>query len=321
MSPAPAATHASVMADEVVAAMAPLADETYVDGTFGGGGYTQRFLDAAPCRVVAIDRDPEAVARGRALAARYPGRLEVIEGRFGDMGALLAARGFAKVNGIALDLGVSSFQIDEAKRGFSFGKDGPLDMRMSGEGPSAADLVNDTEEGALADVIYRYGEERYSRRIARAVVAARREKRIERTGELAELVAGAVPRGGDIHPATRTFQALRIAVNDELGEIDRGLAAAERLLEPEGRLVVVAFHSLEDRLVKQFLSARSRPAALPSRHVPPGASGGCAPTFRLIHRRALRPSEGEIAANPRARSARLRAAIRNAEPAPARRAA
>jgi 16S rRNA (cytosine1402-N4)-methyltransferase len=309
------APHISVLLAEVVAALAPAADRTYVDGTFGAGGYSLAILDTARCRVWGIDRDPAAVARGRELAAALPGQFQMIEGRFGDMEALLAADGVTRVDGVALDIGVSSMQINEAERGFSFAKDGPLDMRMEQSGTSAADLVNRAEEAELADIIYRYGEERMARRVARAIVKARADKPFERTGELADVVRRVVRGGHDaIDPATRTFQALRIAVNDELGELERGLAAAERILAPGGRLAVVSFHSLEDRVVKTFLKARSGEAAQPSRHMPQ-AAGGPAPSFTLLHRKAVRPGPDETSRNPRARSAKLRAAIRTEAPA------
>lgn len=309
------APHVSVLLAEVVAALAPADDRTYVDGTFGAGGYSLALLDAARCRVWGIDRDPFAVARGQTLAAAHPGRFDMVEGRFGDMDDLLAAHGVTRVDGVALDIGVSSMQIDEAERGFSFAKDGPLDMRMEQSGTSAADLVNRAEEAELADIIYRYGEERMARRVARAIVKARADKPFERTGELADVVRRVVRGGHDaIDPATRTFQALRIAVNDELGELERGLAAAERLLAPGGRLAVVSFHSLEDRVVKTFLKERSGEAAQPSRHMPEAARGP-APSFTLLHRKAVRPGSGEAARNPRARSAKLRAAVRTEAPA------
>jgi 16S rRNA (cytosine1402-N4)-methyltransferase len=312
---APPSPHVSVLLAEVVAALAPVDDGRYVDGTFGAGGYSIAILGAANCRVWGIDRDPGAVARGNELAASHPGRFAMAEGRFGDMDALLAARGVDRVDGVALDIGVSSMQIDEAERGFSFSKDGPLDMRMERSGPSAADLVNHTDETELADIIFRYGEERLSRRVARAIVKARADKPFERTGELAEVVRRVVRGGKDsIDPATRTFQALRIAVNDELGELERGLAAAERILAPGGRLAVVSFHSLEDRVVKGFLKDRSGEAAQPSRHLPQAARGP-APSFTLLHRKAVRPGSDEAARNPRARSAKLRAAIRTEAPA------
>jgi 16S rRNA (cytosine1402-N4)-methyltransferase len=313
MSPQP---HIPVLLAEVIAALSPRDGGIYVDGTFGAGGYSRAILAAAQCRVHAIDRDPTAVARGRTLEEAQAGRFTMIEGRFGDMDALLRQQGVNQVDGVALDIGVSSMQIDQAERGFSFGKDGPLDMRMEAQGPSAADMVNDTPEGELADIIYRYGEERLSRRVAKAIVEARRTKRFERTVELAELIRRVVPRSGDgIDPATRTFQALRIAVNDELGELERGLAAAERLLAPGGRLAVVTFHSLEDRVVKGFLKSRSGEASRPSRHVPQSQGNGPAPSFTLLSRKAMAPGADEMRSNPRARSAKLRAATRTEAPA------
>ena len=314
-TPTASPAHQPVMLAEVIAALAPRAGKLYLDGTFGAGGYAGALLEAAACAVVGIDRDPAAIERGRALAARYGERLALIEGRFGDMAALLATRGIAQVDGIALDLGVSSPQLDEPARGFSFRADGPLDMRMGRDGETAADLVNRLPERELASLIAELGEERHARRVSRAIVEARAAAPITRTGALAEIVRGAVPRAKDgIDPATRTFQALRLGVNDELGELDRGLASAERLLVPGGRLAVVAFHSLEDRRVKSFLRERASEAAGASRHAPlPAARRN--PSFRLLHRRALKPSEAEIAANPRARSARLRAAERTPAPA------
>lgn len=301
--------HVPVMAREVVEALNPRDGGRYVDGTFGGGGYTTRLLDQANCEVIAIDRDPDAVAAGQALAERYAPRLRLIEGRFGDMAELLSAEGVSEVDGVALDLGVSSMQFDQAARGFSFRASGPLDMRMEKRGPSAADLVNEADEADLADIFWRYGEERKSRRVARAIVERRREKRIETTAELAEIVRRAVgPSARDeSDPATRTFQALRIAVNDELGELERGLAAAESVLAPGGRLAVVSFHSLEDRAVKEFVRARAGRAPSPSRHLPLTGTVP-APAFRDLTRRPIVPSDDEVAANPRARSARLRVA-------------
>lgn len=308
------APHVPVMLREVVEAVAPRDGAVYVDGTFGAGGYARAILEAARCIVWGIDRDPEAVDRGGPMAAEYAGRLTIVTGRFGDMDQLLADNGIRSVDGVALDLGVSSMQIDQAERGFSFQQDGPLDMRMEKSGPSAADVVNTASEQDLADIIFRFGEERFARRVARAIVAARISAPILRTGQLAAIVRGAVPRSTDgIDPATRTFQALRIHVNDEMGELRRGLAAAERLLAPGGRLAVVSFHSLEDREVKTFLKARSAGAPRPSRHLPAAPTGGGA-TFRLLTRRALHPTAAEVAANPRARSARLRAAERTAIP-------
>ena len=307
-------SHVPVLLDAVLAALAPRDDLTYVDGTFGGGGYSAALLAAARCHVLGIDRDPEAVRRGAALAARHPDQIELIEGRFGDMERLVRAATEEPIAGVALDLGLSSQQLDTAERGFSFRLDGPLDMRMGRDGTSAADLISGLEEGDLAELIRNLGEERYARRVARAIVAARRRGPIRRTGELADVVRAAIPsREPGLDPATRTFQALRIAVNDELGDIDSGLAAAERLLMPGGRLAVVAFHSLEDARVKSFLRRRSGAMAGSSRHLPPPAAGAL-PTFKLLTRRPIRPSAEEIARNPRARSARLRAAERTAAP-------
>ena len=312
------------MLNEVVAALSPRDGAIYVDATFGAGGYSEALLAAANCTVWGIDRDPAARSFGDVLARRFPGRLTVLNGRFGDMVKLLTGVGVDRIDGVALDLGVSSMQIDDAGRGFSFRADGPLDMRMDGTakdpGMTAADVVNRLAETELADIIYRYGEERSSRRIARAIVERRQDAPITRTGQLAELVRRVVAKSKDgIDPATRTFQALRIYINDELGELQRGLIAAETLLGPGGRLAVVSFHSLEDRQVKEFLLGRSEAGPKPSRHLPPVAGTAPAPTFRLLGRRALRPAAAEAAANPRARSARLRAAERT--DAPARQAA
>jgi len=308
--------HAPVMLTEVLDALRPTDGGFYVDGTFGRGGYAGAILDAARCTVLAIDRDPQAIQAGAALAARHAGRLLLRRGRFGDMERLVRPECPA-VDGVTLDLGVSSPQIDDPARGFSFRADGPLDMRMDPEdgGPTAADLVNRLPEAELADLIFRLGEEHKARRVARAIVAERRAAPIDGTARLAEIVRRAVGRASDgIDPATRTFQALRLAVNDELAELDRGLLAAERLLKPAGRLAVVAFHSLEDRAVKGFLRARSGSEARPSRHAPE-AAGRSPATFRLPISRALRPGAGELARNPRARSARLRVGERTAAPA------
>jgi 16S rRNA (cytosine1402-N4)-methyltransferase len=302
--------HIPVLLAEVIAALKPHDDGLYLDGTFGAGGYTEAMLRSAACRVVALDRDPAAIARGEDLAQLYAGRLTLIEGRFSEMERLLASVGITQLAGVALDLGVSSMQIDDPARGFSFRADGPLDMRMGHDGRTAADLVNGADEGELASVIRDYGEERFARRIARAIVAARP---LTRTNQLAAAIRSVVPDTGGIDPATRTFQALRIAVNEELDELDRGLAAAERLLEPGGRIAIVAFHSLEDRRVKDFLRRRSAAAPQASRHAP--ATRGPAPSFNLITRKPIAPSAEEIARNPRARSARLRAAERTAAPA------
>jgi 16S rRNA (cytosine1402-N4)-methyltransferase len=310
------ALHIPVLLAEVVEALAPRDGATIVDGTFGAGGYSGALLEAARCRVVAIDRDPAALARGGALAQRHGDRLTLIEGRFGEMDRLVAAAGLDKVDGVALDLGVSSPQIDDPARGFSFRFDGPLDMRMGRDGPTAADVVNGAEEGELADLLWQLGEERMSRRVARAIVAARRAQPITTTAQLADIIRSVVPRSRDgIDPATRSFQALRLHVNDELGELDRGLSAAERLLAPGGRLAVVTFHSLEDRRVKAFLRRRSGHSPAPSRHAPAAAGTGPAPSFTLVNGNGITPTPAEVARNPRARSARLRAAERTGAPA------
>ncbi len=307
--------HCPVLLDKVVAVLAPRDGGVYVDGTFGAGGYSRALLGAARCAVWAIDRDPSAIERASLLADEFKGRFTAIAGRFGDMDSLLAARGAGPVDGVALDLGLSSTQLDDPARGFSFMRDGPLDMRMEPSGPSAADVVNTKGERELAALIRTYGEERRAGRVARAIAAARDARAITRTGQLATIVRRAVRRGADrIDPATRTFQALRIYVNDELGELDRGLRAAERLLAAGGRLAVVSFHSLEDRRVKRFLAARSGHAPRPSRHAAPPPEQSAA-TFCLIARRAIAPAAAEVAANPRARSARMRAAERTAAPA------
>ena len=309
------ASHIPVMAAEVLTALAPRDGGVYVDGTFGAGGYTRALLAAAACQVWAVDRDPRAVALARELAAVYGDRLRVVEGCFGDLEMLLGDHGVTSVNGIAFDLGVSSSHLDDASRGFSFRADGPLDMRMGSDGESAADLVNRLPEQELARIFFELGEERRARRVAAAVVAARLEAPIERTGRLASIVRAVVPSSRDgIDPATRTFQALRMAVNDELGELHRGLAAAERRLAPGGRLAVVSFHSLEDRVVKDFLRQRAEAPPLPSRHLPLGPVGAWAPTFRLVERRPLVPQQAEVEANPRSRSAKLRVAERTSAP-------
>jgi 16S rRNA (cytosine1402-N4)-methyltransferase len=308
-----ALSHAPVLLDQAIAALAPRDGGLYVDGTFGGGGYSRALLDAARCRVVAIDRDPDAVARGGDLVRTFAGRLTVVEGRFGEMDSILARLGVDTVSGIALDLGVSSPQLDDPARGFSFRADGPLDMRMGRDGKTAAELVNTLSEKALANLIYIYGEERYARRVARAIVAARQNAPVTRTAELATIVRTVVPASPGLHPATRTFQALRMEVNDELGELERALLAAERTLAPGARLAIVSFHSLEDRTVKEFLRRRSDLAPRGSRHRP--AEAARAPSFRLITRKPITPAAAEIARNPRARSARLRAAERTAAPA------
>lgn len=308
------AAHIPVLLAEIVTALAPADGTILVDGTFGAGGYSKALLDAANCRVVGIDRDPAAIARGRALAAAMDGRLTLLQGRFGDMESLLAGIGVTTVQGVTLDLGVSSPQLDDPARGFSFRFEGPLDMRMGSDGPSAAQVVNEADEETLADILWQLGEERASRRIARAIAAARKTRPIATTKELADIVRGVLPRNPTgIDPATKSFQALRLHVNDELGELDRGLEAAERLLAPGGRLAVVSFHSLEDRRVKNFLRTRSGHAPAASRHAPVRARGP-APSFTLLQSGGVPPSAPEVARNPRARSARLRAAERTGAP-------
>lgn len=313
------AEHVPVLLAEVLAALRLPAAGLAVDGTFGAGGYTRALLAAEPdLRVIAIDRDPSAIAGGADLAAGSDGRLTLVPGRFGTLDAIVEAQGGGLADGVVLDIGVSSMQIDQPQRGFSFRNDGPLDMRMERSGPSAADIVNGAEEADLADIIFHYGEERRSRAVARAIIEARRRGRIETTGALADLVAGVVradPASG-IHPATRTFQGLRIAVNDELGELVAALHAAERILKPGGRLAVVTFHSLEDRIVKQFFSARSGRAAQASRHLP-SVEAPPPRSFTLATKGPVLPSDSETAANPRARSAKLRAVERTDAPAPA----
>jgi 16S rRNA (cytosine1402-N4)-methyltransferase len=296
--------HLPVMLKEVLAMLSPRDGEHYVDGTFGGGGYTRAILDAADCRVLGIDRDPDAIARGQRLVAQFGGRLTLVQGEFSQLDTLL---GGARTNGVVLDLGVSSFQFDEPERGFSFSADGPLDMRMSREGESAADFVNTADEKTLTSVISRLGEEHNARRIARAIIAARPVMTTAQLAEIVKIAQGPAAARLAIHPATRTFQALRIHVNDELGELERGLEASQNALLPGGRLVVVAFHSLEDRIVKRFLSARSTAAPRASRHAPETRR---AAAFHLLANRPLIPDAREVQSNPRARSARLRAAVR-----------
>ena len=296
--------HTPVMLDEVLAALMPKDGGHYVDGTFGGGGYTRAILEAADCKVLGIDRDPDAIARGQALVRQFEGRLTLVRGEFSQMDRVVDS-----TDGVVLDLGVSSFQFDEPERGFSFRDDGPLDMRMSKEGPTAADFVNSADEATLARTIAQYGEERRARAVARAIVASRP---ITRTSELARVVSealGAKAARAPIHPATRTFQALRIYVNEELAELTRGLEAATRILKPSGRLVVVSFHSLEDRIVKRYLSEQSTGAPRPSRHSPDSRRTVSA-KYRLLTSKPGSPSAAEVQRNPRARSARLRAAER-----------
>lgn len=303
-----AAPHIPVLLDEVIDGLSIAPGEVHVDATFGAGGYTRAML-AAGARIVAFDRDPDAIRDGQALVAANDGIMSLIESPFSAMADELEARGLAPVDGVVMDIGVSSMQLDQAERGFSFQADGPLDMRMSQSGESAADFVNEADESLIADVLYQYGEEPRSRRVARAIVEARP---ILRTGELASVVRRAL--GYRPHdkkdPATRTFQAIRIHLNRELDELAEGLAAAERVLKPGGRLAVVTFHSLEDRMVKRFLRERSGSEPAGSRHRPAVAAAR-APSFETPAR-AVRAGEVEVTRNPRARSATLRVARRTA---------
>ena len=307
--------HIPVLRAEALAALDARAGGHYLDGTFGAGGYTQAILAVDGARVLALDRDPRAIADGQALVAASAGRLALVEARFGDLADIAQAEKLAPLDGVVLDIGVSSMQLDEAERGFSFRNDGPLDMRMSGAGRSAADLVNELDDAALADIFYQYGEERASRRIARAIAMDRKTTPFTRTRQLAGLIARIMPgKPGDIHPATRVFQALRIAVNDELGELSRALHAAEQVLKPGGRLVVVTFHSLEDRMVKLFFTGRSGRGASVSRHMPNAVAQGAA-SFTLPGKQPITAGPDELRDNLRSRSAKLRCAIRTAAPA------
>lgn len=309
--------HVPVLLPGALDALAPHSGATYIDATFGAGGHSSAILAAAPgCRVLGIDRDPLAIAAGHAVAERMAGRLRLVEGCFSDLEAIAAAAAIARADGVLFDLGVSSLQLDAPERGFSFLHDGPLDMRMSARGTTAAEILNSAEEARLAEMLFALGEERRARAIARRIIAERRQRPLARTGELADLVVRVLGREriAGRHAATRTFQALRICVNDELGELVRALSAAERLLAPDGRLVVISFHSLEDRLVKRFLRRRAAACDRASRHTPPHASPGREPSFAILNQRPVSPGAAEVAANPRARSAKLRAARRTAAP-------
>jgi 16S rRNA (cytosine1402-N4)-methyltransferase len=307
--------HIPVLLGPALEALALRAGGLYLDGTFGAGGYARAMLDRG-ARVIAVDRDPAAVAAGQSLVGDAEGRLTLVEGRFGELDAIARRLGAGTLDGVALDIGVSSMQFDEAERGFSLRHDAPLDMRMEGAGRSAADILREDDEATIADILYHFGEERAARRIARAIVADRRGAPYVSTRQLADMIGRVAPaRPGELtHPATRSFQALRIAVNDELGELARGLEAAERALAPGGRLVVVTFHSLEDRIVKQFLARRSGRGQAASRLLP-GEPALAAPTFFAPSGQPVLPEAAECAANPRARSAKLRFAERTAAPA------
>jgi len=331
--------HRPVMLAEVLQTLAPADGEVFIDGTFGAGGYTTAILDAANTRVIALDRDPRAIRAAAPLLARFGPRLTLVEAPFSTLdeiaheyadslsqspealaqgdcdpraGSVGRPRASKKVDGVVLDIGVSSMQLDQPERGFSFQNDGPLDMRMSAHGQTAADVVNTYDEEPLANILYDLGEEKKSRHIANAIVKQRATTPFTTTLELARLVSRVLGgrKDGDRHPATRTFQALRIYVNDELGELERALDAAERILKPDGRLVVVTFHSLEDRIVKRFFIERSGRESQGSRHLPPTAEKNAQPSFRIVNQRPLSPCQPELDLNPRARSARLRSGIR-----------
>lgn len=306
--------HYPVMLDEVLTALAPREGGLYLDATFGDGGYSTGILNAAHCCLGAIDRDPDAVQRARMMMADFGDRFHIFEGPFSTLESLTGGTDFEALDGIVFDLGVSSPQLDEAERGFSFRFDGPLDMRMSQDGPSAADIVNEAEEKDLSYIIWTYGEDRAARRIARAIVKARESGRITRTLQLAEIVRSVMPRPkpGQVDPATRTFQALRIEVNGELDEIREALSAAESRLKPDGVLIVVSFHSLEDRIIKQFLATRSGNVSQGSRHRP--ALRLPEPSFRIDTRKPLTPTDAECRENPRSRSAKMRVGYRTAAP-------
>ncbi|WP_342712425.1 16S rRNA (cytosine(1402)-N(4))-methyltransferase RsmH [Bradyrhizobium sp. B124] len=305
--------HISVLGREAVAYLDLRAGGIYVDATFGAGGYSRMILDVADTRVIGIDRDRTAITGGFDLVDGAGGRLTLVEDRFSDLAQVCASQGVDQVDGVVMDVGVSSMQLDQAERGFSFRLGGPLDMRMAQSGPTAADVVAIASEKQLADIIYIFGEERHARGVARAIVAARKDAPITTTQALADIVGKVVrAKPNEIHPATRTFQALRIFVNEELDELYLALAAAERVLKPGGRLAVVSFHSLEDRIVKNFLTERGKVSG-GSRHRPEVAQS--APSFHILTKRPVTPGEAEISANPRARSAKLRAAERTAAPA------
>jgi 16S rRNA (cytosine1402-N4)-methyltransferase len=300
--------HIPVLGREVLGWLRPREGGIYVDATFGAGGYSRAILEAGNVSVIGIDRDRTAISGGFELVDRSNGRLTLVEDRFSNLAEVCSAQGVTSVDGVVMDIGVSSMQLDEAARGFSFRSDGPLDMRMGQDGPTAADVIAAASEADLANIFYIFGEERHSRAVARAVVAARKEAPITTTRALADLVAGIVrAKPGEIHPATRTFQGLRIFVNQELDELHLALSAAERVLKPGGRLVVVSFHSLEDRIVKNFFNERAK-AAGGSRHQPETAQ--LAPSFTILTKRPVTADDDEVSGNPRSRSAKLRAGER-----------
>jgi 16S rRNA (cytosine1402-N4)-methyltransferase len=312
------ARHIPVLLAEALQALNVRGDGVYLDGTFGAGGYSRALIERG-ARVVAVDRDPAAIAAGQPLVAASQGRLTLVAGRFGDLDAIAKSVAAAPLDGVVLDVGASSMQLDEASRGFSLRHDAPLDMRMEGAGRTAADILREDDERRIADILHYFGEERAARRIARAIVADRQTSPYVSTRQLAAMIARVAPArpGETIHPATRSFQALRIAVNDELGQLLAALEAAERALKPGGRLVVVTFHSLEDRIVKQFLARRSGRGEAASRRLP-GEPTRAEPTFLVAAGQPILPGQAELAANPRARSAKLRFGERAAAPARAR---
>lgn len=303
--------HIPVMLNEMLHYLSPKDGEIYVDGTFGAGGYTKSILDAANCNVYAIDCDPFVVQNSAKIEQQYQDRFKLLQGKFGQMESLLAKANIKQVNGIVLDIGISSMQVDDGSRGFSFTHNGPLDMRMSSEGMTAADFVNNSSEEELANTIYSYGGEKKSRYIAKAILQAREKAPITTTAQFAEIVRGAIyGKKEKIDPATRTFQAIRILVNDELGELTRALGAAAKILAPQGRLVVVSFHSLEDTIIKEFFNQKTGKISGLSRHIPDLNHNKISPEFVAITRKVVVPGDAEINHNPRSRSAKLRAMVK-----------
>lgn len=306
-------SHVPVLLNEVLQCLDPQEGETYVDGTFGGGGYSGAILEAAACNLIAIDQDPDAITRGGSFKEKYAGRFDLIQGRFGDLASILKTVKVETVNGIVLDLGVSSFQLDEAERGFSFREEGPLDMRMGKSGPTAADILNTYDEKKIADILYNYGEEKKSFQIARHIVRERAKEPFKTTSQFVNVIQRVIPhKKGQIHPATRSFQALRIYINGELEDLEKVLAASINVLAPGGRLVVVSFHSLEDRIVKTFLKQKSATSSSDNRYSPRLMQQTLCPYFKLPFKKPLLPSAAETTQNPRARSARLRLGLRTA---------